>query len=145
MTPHERWSTGVPLTVAEARAAGYAVERGAYSGTSDDRSDRWYIARTAAGPTNRRGQGYTTRNDALWALTERLAADEAMVSQIDLVSVAEIAQRLGRTPGAVHALRQRQPGFPEPVARLASGPVWMWSDVAHWTAIPRPSGRPRKS
>lgn len=64
---------------------------------------------------------------------------------LDLVSVTEIAQRLGRTVGAIHQLRRRNVGFPEPLATLATGPVWAWSDVERWAAIPRPPGRPRKA
>ena len=62
----------------------------------------------------------------------------------DLVSVTEIAQRAGTTPGTVHTWRRRHASFPAPIVTLAVGPVWHWSDVARWLAIPRPPGRPRK-
>lgn len=62
----------------------------------------------------------------------------------DLVSVTEIAQRLGRSVGAIHQARRRHSDFPEPLATLATGPVWEWSDVERWAAIRRPGGRPRK-
>lgn len=78
---HARWATGKPITTAEARTAGYEITRGAYSGTTDDRLDRWYIERTDSRIVSRLGSGYSTRADALWALTERLAADEAMETQ----------------------------------------------------------------
>lgn len=73
------------------------------------------------------------------------AADRPEVDPaLDLVSVTEIAERLGRTVGAVHQLRRRNEDFPEPLATLATGPVWHYPDVAAWAAIPRPTGRPRK-
>jgi len=62
----------------------------------------------------------------------------------DLVSVTEIAQRAGTTPGMVHSWRRRHPDFPPPVAQLAIGPVWDWPPVAAWLARPRRTGRPRK-
>jgi hypothetical protein len=61
----------------------------------------------------------------------------------DLVGIPEIAQRLGTTPGTVKAWRRRGV-LPDPTQDLAMGPVWWWSDVARWHAIPRPMGRPRK-
>lgn len=63
---------------------------------------------------------------------------------LDLVSVTEIAQRLGRSLGAIHQARRRHPDFPAPIVTLATGPVWAWSEIERWAAIPRPSGRPRK-
>lgn len=146
MTAHDRWSAGRTLTIAEARDAGYEVSRGAYRGTTDDRADRWYIDRVGLPLVDRRGGGYSTRADALWALTERLAAAEAMDSQVshDLVSATEIAQRLDMTLGAVHQLRRRNANFPEPLATLATGPVWLWADVQRWAAVPRRPGRPRR-
>lgn len=51
----------------------------------------------------------------------------------DLVSASEIATRLGaQRPSVVHDWRRRHPDFPKPVARLALGYVWAWSDVANW-------------
>lgn len=61
-----------------------------------------------------------------------------------LVSVTEIAQRLSRSVGAIHQVRRRHADFPAPIASLATGPVWAWSDVERWAAVPRRSGRPRK-
>jgi hypothetical protein len=62
----------------------------------------------------------------------------------DLVSVAEIAQRAGVAVATVQSWRRRRTDFPEPVVRLAAGPVWRWDTVAEWIAVPRPGGRPRK-
>lgn len=50
----------------------------------------------------------------------------------DLVGVAEIADRLGRSVQAVHAWKRRYPDFPEPVAHLSMGLLWVWSDVERW-------------
>lgn len=60
------------------------------------------------------------------------------------VSVTEIAALAGTTPGTVHSWRRRHADFPAPLAELAIGPVWHWSDVAAWLARPRKPGRPRK-
>lgn len=38
----------------------------------------------------------------------------------------------------VHDWRRRHPDFPQPIARLALGYVWAWSDVAAWA---RSTGR----
>lgn len=50
----------------------------------------------------------------------------------DLVSVAEIAQRLGRPVSTVQTWRRRYETFPGPLAALAAGPVWDWDDVEQW-------------
>lgn len=63
----------------------------------------------------------------------------------DLVSVTEIAERAGTTPGTVHSWRRRHADFPRPIAELAIGPVWSWPDVERWLAVERRPGRPRKS
>lgn len=102
---HDRWSAGQPLTTAEARAAGYEVVRGAYRGTTDDRLDRWYIELIDARIISRLGSGYSTRADALWALTERLAANEATDSQIDRRDVA----RHPTSPWVTRALARELP------------------------------------
>ena len=72
------------------------------------------------------------------ALAELAARDETV-----LVGVCEIASRAGVRPDTVQAWRRRHPSFPEPTAVLALGPVWEWSDVAAWLAVPRRPGRPR--
>ncbi|MFI5392271.1 MAG: helix-turn-helix transcriptional regulator [Myxococcota bacterium] len=54
----------------------------------------------------------------------------------DLVTVAEIARRLGRSREGVRLLitGARGPGgFPAPIARIRSrSPMWRWTDVARW-------------
>ena len=62
---------------------------------------------------------------------------------MDLVSVVEIADRAGTTPGTVHSWRHRHADFPVPLVTLAIGPVWEWRPVHDWLARPRKAGRPR--
>lgn len=60
----------------------------------------------------------------------------------ELVGVAEIASILGVSRQRVSELRGRR-GFPEPVADLASGPVWRLSSLQRFlTDWPRKPGRP---
>jgi hypothetical protein len=51
----------------------------------------------------------------------------------DLVGAGEIADRLGLArPSLVHDWMRRYDEFPEPIARLKSGNVWLWPDVERW-------------
>ena len=64
----------------------------------------------------------------------------------ELVSVAEVAARAGRSSNTIQSWRRRHPDFPAPVAQLATGPVWTWPDVAEWIAIrARPRRTPRSA
>lgn len=49
----------------------------------------------------------------------------------DLVSTAEIAERLGVKKNTVHQWRYRNL-FPAPDWQLSIGPVWKWSTVKWW-------------
>jgi hypothetical protein len=67
------------------------------------------------------------------------AVPDARVARIepdDLVTLTEIAQRVGRTKESVRLLsegRRGPGGFPTPVAWLAAKQrIWQWSDVAAW-------------
>lgn len=51
---------------------------------------------------------------------------------MELVGLAEIAEIAGVTRQAVTNWTTRHPSFPEPLARLASGPVWNCPDVVAW-------------
>jgi len=51
-----------------------------------------------------------------------------------LVGVAEIAIRSGRSVNTVQSWRRRDASFPAPAATLAAGPVWRWDAVAGWLA-----------
>lgn len=65
------------LTLAQARRRGFVVERGAYTGTTDDRRDRWYVYRPDTyHAVDRRGPGYATRREALEALEYLLSATD---------------------------------------------------------------------
>lgn len=64
------------LTEKQAKAQGYALTRSAYSGTTDDRADRWYLDKTDSDVVDRRGPGYPTKRDALDMLEHVLADDE---------------------------------------------------------------------
>jgi len=63
----------------------------------------------------------------------------------DLVTMAEIARRLGRSRESVRLLigGDRGPGgFPAPVSRIRSrSPLWQWTDVSIWAS--GALGRPR--
>ena len=53
---------------------GYEIKRGAYSGTTDDRIDRWYIEDPNSNVVDRRGAGYRTKKEAAEAAKELPAA-----------------------------------------------------------------------
>ena len=60
---------------------------------------------------------------------------EPLAIEDELVSMADIAQRIGRTRQSVSMLvsGQRGPGtFPGPVAGNVRSPLWHWADVAAW-------------
>lgn len=52
------------------RYTGYSLGRGSFSTTCDDRLDRWYIEDDESRVVDRRGAGFRTRSDALYALHE---------------------------------------------------------------------------
>jgi len=60
----------------------------------------------------------------------------ARIEPEDLVTMAEIARRFGRSREGVRLLATggRGPGgFPPPVSRVRSrSPLWRWADVANW-------------
>ena len=53
------------------------------------------------------------------------------------MGTAEIAKLLGVSRQRVSQLSHSE-GFPEPVVRLAAGPVWQTADIEHWA---RETGR----
>jgi predicted DNA-binding transcriptional regulator AlpA len=53
-------------------------------------------------------------------------------ARLDLVGVAEVAKMLGITRQRVDQIVRAHPDFPEPVAELAAGRVWMKKDVRAW-------------
>lgn len=62
------------------------------------------------------------------------------VGDPELVSVAEVAARAGRSANTIQSWRRRNADFPLPVAQLATGPVWMWPAVQRWIEL-RTRGR----
>lgn len=60
---------------------------------------------------------------------------EPLAVEDELVSMADIAERTGRTRQSVSMLvsGQRGPGgFPRPTAGNVRSPLWHWADVAAW-------------
>ena len=57
-----------------------------------------------------------------------------------LAGVAEIAALKGISRSRAGDIT-KHPGFPEPVQRLAMGPVWLEADVKTFLATPRKAGR----
>ena len=67
-----------------------------------------------------------------------------------LAGLAEVAALLAERAGKAKVSRSyagqvtAHPDFPEPVQRLAMGPVWIEADVKKFLAVSRPPGRRRK-
>jgi predicted DNA-binding transcriptional regulator AlpA len=61
-----------------------------------------------------------------------------------LAGLAEIAALAGVTRQRAWQ-RTQHPDFPKPIQVLAMGPVWAEADVTAFLAVPRPSGRRRKT
>ena len=62
----------------------------------------------------------------------------------ELAGLAEIAAMLSVTKRTAWNYTRRD-DFPDPIDRLASGPVWRRVDVEDWAAehLPLPPGRPK--
>lgn len=50
----------------------------------------------------------------------------------DLVSVAELAARSGRSVNTIQSWRRRHADFPSPNVELAAGPIWIWGEAKAW-------------
>jgi hypothetical protein len=61
-----------------------------------------------------------------------------------LAGLAEVAGLAGVSRSRAGQLASH-PEFPEPLQRLAMGPVWLEADVAKFLATPRKPGRRRVS
>jgi predicted DNA-binding transcriptional regulator AlpA len=55
-----------------------------------------------------------------------------VAQKLNLVGIAEIAQLIGVSRQRVDQLSRRDPDFPEPVAELHAGRIWLRQDVLHW-------------
>ena len=76
-------------------------------------------------------------------LSEALAPSSRNGNELpDLVSVSEIASRAARPVNTIQSWRRRHDDFPDPVASLATGPVWTWPVVERWI---RDRAAPRRS
>ena len=60
------------MTIKQIRKAGYEITRGDYYGTADNNARRWYI-QPISGPVDRRGRGFATRREAMFALGDLLS------------------------------------------------------------------------
>lgn len=58
--------------------------------------------------------------------------------EIRLWGSAEIADRLGVVRQRVYQIANRK-GFPDPVAQLSMGQVWLADEVEAWIAVHRPA------
>ena len=51
---------------------------------------------------------------------------------VDLMGTAEVRDALGVSPQRVHQLVEEDNNFPEPVAHLKCGRIWLAKDVESW-------------
>jgi len=59
-----------------------------------------------------------------------------------LAMAAEIQEVTGLSRQRVLELSKTDWRFPDPVARLKVGDVYLWDEIAAYAALPRKSGRP---
>lgn len=55
-----------------------------------------------------------------------------VAKKLDLVGVTEVREMLGVSRQRVHQLLRDDPTFPEPVAQLSAGRIWLRTDVERW-------------
>ena len=61
-----------------------------------------------------------------------------MARKLDLVGVTEVRELLGVSRQRVHQIIREHADFPEPVAELAAGRIWLRQEVESWA---REAGR----
>jgi hypothetical protein len=95
---------------------------------------QWIVQVTRAAPSF---------HEALLTAIREVVASGLVVRRVepdDLVTQAEIAERLGRTSESIRLLSRGQRGkgtFPPPAARTTvRGSLWRWSEVAVWAKRP---------
>jgi hypothetical protein len=90
-------------------------------------------------------EAYSFLDAALYAVNQVVKAGfEPVAVEDELVSITEIAQRLGRTRQSVSMLARGHRGgggFPQPAVGGVRSPLWHWADVAdylsgHVTGMP---------
>ena len=62
---------------------------------------------------------------------------------LDLVGVAEIAELLNISRQRVHVIAATHDDFPDPVADLSAGKIWLRSDILQWAKASGREVRPR--
>lgn len=79
--------------------------------------------------------------------TDQFIADTEYPTPIDLVGLGEAAELLEMSRSRIDQLMKApQSGFPAPVARVSSGPVWTRESLEAFKGRGRPlPGRPRKN
>lgn len=87
---------------------------------------------------------FTGDRETLLPIRSDGTSDFAGEMMIELVGVAEIAERARVQPSTVHAWRSRHDDFPAPIATLKAGPVWSWAAVDRWLRLAPPLGRPAR-
>jgi len=65
-------------------------------------------------------------------LREKRAPYGTSSEAADLVSVAELAARSGRSVNTIQSWRRRHADFPSPNVELAAGPIWLWGEAKAW-------------
>ena len=74
MTNHPR-RTAIAAARKAAKAAGYYIREGSYSGTTDDRLGRWYVGHENDNFFSPYGAGHATQGDAWLSIADDLARD----------------------------------------------------------------------
>lgn len=74
MTNHPR-RTAIAAARKAAKAAGYYIREGSYSGTTDDRLGRWYVGHENDNFFRPYGAGHATQGDAWLSIADDLARD----------------------------------------------------------------------
>lgn len=57
-----------------------------------------------------------------------------MDARLDLVGVSEIAEMLGVTRQRVDRISRTDPDFPQPVAEIHAGRIWLRDDIRAWAS-----------
>jgi predicted DNA-binding transcriptional regulator AlpA len=76
-------------------------------------------------------------------LNDSSASHVSLDPMAELAGLAEVAAICGVSKRTASSYAKRG-DFPEPIDRLASGPVWRRAEVAEWARVhlPLPPGRP---
>lgn len=89
--------------------------------TAEEVADSW----SAFCPTCGQEQDFASK-------AEVDAADGRWLDQLHIVDLSAIAEYAETTRGTVASWRNRHSDFPRPLATLAIGPIWRWSDIVRW-------------